>query len=89
MAAPTGKSTTPKRPAMVVLRSGAVAGSGSMGPPLLLELELELELLLLLLELLPEPLPPLPLPPQAASVRTRVVIATVRIESILVFLMTC
>src|SRR5687768_12419821 len=52
MAAPTGKPTTPKRPAMVVLSAGAVAGSGSIGPPLLLEL--------LLLELeLPEPLPPL------------------------------
>jgi hypothetical protein len=79
IAAPTGKPVTPKRVAMTVLSAGAVAGSGSVGPPLLLEL-LELELLLLPVPLL-EPPPPLllpglaSLPPQAESVIARTAIA--------------
>jgi hypothetical protein len=71
MAAPTGKPGTPKRVAIVVLRGGAVAGSGNVGPPLLLLLELDELELLELLELLepPELLElELPLPPQAANV---------------------
>src|SRR5690348_12192614 len=67
MAAPTGKPGTPKRFARVVLSGGAVAGSGSTGPPLLL-LELLLELLELLLALEPPP------PPQPASVSAMQVI---------------